>query len=93
MKTMYRALLIPMMEPVVLYVSATLGMAERTDVLDIGDNNPFQDMTTTMTIFRCLEKRSNSSSTGADTVSPVSGDFSSPILDWLARGAKWWSGN
>jgi len=38
-KSMYSALLTPTMAPVVLYSSATSGMAERTVVLEMGARN------------------------------------------------------
>jgi metal-sulfur cluster biosynthetic enzyme len=51
MNTMYRALLRPITDPEVWYVAATLGIAESTEVLEIGDSSPFQDITMTMTTF------------------------------------------
>jgi hypothetical protein len=71
MNTRYNALLSPITDPVVLYVAATFGMAESTEVLAIGDSNPVQDMTIVMTIFLLCENLPNSS-TGASALRSLS---------------------
>jgi hypothetical protein len=86
MKTMYRALLRPMIDPEVWYVAAISGMAERAEVLDMGDSSPFHAMATTMTIFRYRGKRLNSSSTGSSTGSLFSLILGSPIVSRTFRG-------
>lgn len=80
MNTRYKALLNPITEPDVLYVEATLGIADSTEVLAIGESSPVHAITTTMTIFLRFENRSNSS-TGDSTL----GSSTSPLFfsGWL----------
>ena len=58
MKSIYRALDRPMMEPVVLYVAATSGTAESTVVEEMGARKEQYDSRATMTSLRCCGMRS-----------------------------------
>jgi hypothetical protein len=65
MKTMYPALLMLIMDPLVPYSAATSGVAARMEVLDIGDKKAQNDRTNTMTDFLVLDSLLYTSSPGS----------------------------
>lgn len=86
MKTRYKALLSPITEPEVLYVEATFGIADSTEVLEIGESRPVHAMTATMTSFLRPENRSNSSTGYSDLGSSTSPFFSGWLKLMLSVG-------
>jgi hypothetical protein len=62
MKSIYRALLKLMIVPVLLYVAATSGTADRMVVLEIGAKKLQKERSATMMCFREGERRSYISS-------------------------------